>query len=110
MNGKDKYFSQVEQYSEDMLVEQHLLNLNSLESIGIKDDKVSSYDEEKISKFKNSIEIKDGKIHVDLPWYDDVIKKVPSNFNLAKVIAKNVFMKNLINEISEEYWRFLMNS
>ena len=49
-----------------------------LESLGIKQDEPSVYEE-----FKKQIEFKNGRYEVGLPWRPS-LKKLPSNFTLAK--------------------------
>ena len=63
--------------------------LISLESIGIRDE-ISLYDQDMIKKFKQNIEIKNNRYQVELPWDDDILKKVPSNFVIAKMLARKI--------------------
>ena len=61
-----------------------------MKSIGIKKKPISYYHEYRIAKFRDTICVKDGNFHVDLPWNDKLLKDVPSNFSLGKVIASRV--------------------
>ena len=88
---------------EEVLLDRTLESLFSLESIGIVSDKCSSYDNQEIDKFRDSIEFIDGKFHIDLPWNKEIIKEVPSNFKLCKLIAKNVYLKNESKNIAQKY-------
>ena len=88
------YFSPLSHVFPDSQVEQGLENLHSLESIGIKDSQSSSYDEAEILSFEKGITFREGKYHVDIPWHNDIIKRVPSNYNLARVVSKKVSSRN----------------
>ena len=77
----------------DSNVEQGIENLFSLESIGICDQS-SNYDEAHINEFKKSIELVNGNYYIDIPWPEDILKRVPSNFKLAKLVAQKVCHKN----------------
>ena len=90
MNPVSSYFSPISAVFDNCDVEQGLENLYSLENIGIKDSKISSYDDVQIEKFNRGIEFKDGKYHVDLPWHEDVIESVPSNYEIAIAVAHKV--------------------
>ena len=59
----------------------------SLESIGVSPES-SSYDERYLKEFDDSVEFRDERYYVSLPWHSDIIDIVSSNFGLAKVIAK----------------------
>ena len=102
LNPNPTYFSPIDEALPNSNVEQGLEHLFSMESLGINKD-VSTYDEQQVEKFKNSIEFYDGHYHVELPWKEELIDKVPSNYYLAKVIAKKVSEKNSKQGISTEY-------
>ena len=93
LEPKSTYYSPLQQVFPDSLVEQGLEDLYSMESIGIKDNS-SLYDDKEMDTFRNSITFKDNKYHIDIPWRRDVLKDVPSNYGLAKVIARKVSCKN----------------
>ena len=94
MHPNNTYFSPLANIFPDSSVEQGLESLHSLESIGIRDSDRSSYDNTEIEAFERSISFHDGKYHINIPWHRDIIKKVTSNYNLAKVIARKVSSKN----------------
>ena len=102
LNPNPSYFSPIEKVFPESNVEQGLEFLYSLESLGIEKD-VSTYDQQQVEKFKKSIEFYDGHYQVELPWKEDIIDKVPSNYHLAKVIAKKVSEKNCKQGISDQY-------
>ena len=83
-------------------VENSLELLHSLESIGIKED-VAAPDEEQIAKFRESIEFRDGAYYVDLPWNEDLIKDMPSNFDIASAIAWMVHENNARKGLRDAY-------
>ena len=93
LDPKSTYFSPLSQVFPLSHVEHGLENLYSMESIGIRDN-TSLYDDSEIESFEKGIEFRDGKYHVGIPWRQDILEKVPSNFNLAKVISKRVSRKN----------------
>jgi hypothetical protein len=68
---------------EDKL-DKRLDNLFSLESLGVKDEPISDFDELCIDKFESGIEFVDGKYNVEIPWDNDKLKLVKSNYNIAK--------------------------
>ena len=88
------YFSPLGEIFPDSVVEQGIENMYSLESVGVANETTSLYDEVEITKFKESIIFKDGHYHINIPWHVDLLEKVPSNYELAKVIAKKVSAKN----------------
>ena len=94
LNPHNTFFSPLSNVFPESHVEQGLENLHSLESIGIKDEDSSTYDEVEIQSFEQGITFRDGKYHVDIPWHSDIIKRVPSNYNLARVISRKVSAKN----------------
>ena len=70
-----------------------------------------------IDKLKQGISVQDGRYHVELPWKDEVISKVPSNhkvalsvFELVKDLDKRellssyqaVFSQQLADDVIEE--------
>ena len=54
--------------------------------------------------FQNSIEFKSGKYHVDVPFDNKVIDKVPNNFAVCKVLAGKVHQKLLKQNLANEYF------
>ena len=62
-------------------------SLFDLECLGISRGTVSDPDEKAIEQFKNSITIKNGRYHVDIPWEADALSKVPNNIQICKAIS-----------------------
>src|SRR5678816_3415239 len=61
-----------------------LEHLYSLESMGIQEEKdYGTTDKEFITKFHNSIQFIDGKYHIEIPWIQDLLHQVPSNYNVC---------------------------
>lgn len=102
INPKQTYFSPLLEFYDESQVDHGLENLFSLETIGIKNENCSSYDEEEIAKFKNSIKLKNNQYHVDLPWNRELLDRVPSNFAISKAIARKVSEKN--GKLDEKYF------
>ena len=102
LNPNPSYFSPIEKVFPDSNVEQGLEHIFSLESLGISKD-VSTYDQQQVEKFEKSILFQDGHYQVELPWKEELIDKVPSNYPLAKVIAKKVYEKNNKQGIATQY-------
>ena len=94
MHPKPNHFTPMHDIFPDSNVEQGIENLFSLESIGICDPSSSNYDEAHINDFKKSIELVNGNYYIDIPWHEDILKRVPSNFKLAKLVAQKVSHKN----------------
>ena len=75
----------------DSLVDANLEKMFSTESMGIIDENPSDLDQIELDKFRDNISFKNGKYHVKLPWYQEKISEVPSNFGIAKsVLSKNI--------------------
>ena len=102
-----KKMEQVSIFPEDISsVEQGLDDLLNIENLGIKDESTIAYTDTEVDKFKNSVEFKDGKYFVSLPWRQEVLSRVPSNFGLSKIIAQKVSLKN--GKLDEKYWEVFM--
>lgn len=72
----------------------------NLESLGLPTtEEFSTLDKEKVKQFRDSTTFKDSLYHVQLQWYEDKIKSVPSNHNAAlrilEKVNKNLDKKNL---------------
>ena len=89
----------------DTDVEGNLDLLFKVESLGLMDDDMSNFDKCQIDKFKNGIQLKDGKYHVSLPWYPDKISNVKPNFDIAKAVlnrvVENLHARNLFKQYDE---------
>ena len=93
----------VERNIDNSNVVANLESMFSCESIGIVDENSpSNYDQEMIKKFEEGIEIKDNKIFVELMW-NEKIKDVPSNHNVALKICQLVSDKLERKGALEEY-------
>lgn len=68
-----------------------LENIYSLESLGINEDAdKGSIDEVFLQKFYETIEFKEGKYHVELPWHENILEEVPSNYHIALATMRSV--------------------
>ena len=88
-------------------VERRIDNMLSCESLGISDGDISDYDQMQIQKFKNGIELIDGKINVELVWNDN-IEFVPSNHSICLGALDQVMKRLEKNGYAEaycQYWR-----
>ena len=54
-------------------------------------------------KFKENIQIDNGRYHVKLAWNEDIIKKVKPNLEVAKVLAKKVHNNNCKADVEKDY-------
>ena len=66
---------------------------------------ISGYDKKKKKEFENFIEFKDGCYYVDLPWIENRVNIVPSNFHESlKVLDRTMtsLRKNKLNEAYHE--------
>ena len=102
LQPKHNYYSPLKAVFPESEVEQGRENLFALESIGISNEKGSSYDDREMESFQNSITFSNGKYGIDIPWNRDILKNVPSNFELAKILAKKVSFKNAA--LDADYW------
>ena len=92
MSPVKTYFSPFESIFEDSLVEQGVDNMFKLESIGIYENNSIGIKEKAIvDKFGESVEFIDGKYHVELPWYEDKVKQVPSNHKICLEVLKRTY-------------------
>lgn len=95
---KTEINSPLDQIFVESHVEQGLENFYSLNNY-VEND----LDHTVVQKFEESIEYKDGHYYIEVPWKEDLLNRVPSNFVIAKVIAKKVYYKLLNQGISTEY-------
>ena len=87
----------------DSNVEYGLDSFYNLESIGIKDEDVPSFEDLQVSEFAKSISFHDGHYHVSLPWKKDLISKVPCNLKVALAVAERVYSKLENQNIVSDY-------
>ena len=105
LEPKHSYEDPFESFFDESLVERRIDKMLSCDSLGIdENDSVSDYDAEKISEFKESIELINGEYHVDLTWHDNV-DLVPSNENVAlnvlDRVVKDLKRKGKFDEYSD---------
>ena len=84
-------------------VEGNLDYLFKMESIGISDNDVSDFDRDQIERFRDGIELVNGKYFIELPWYPDKISQVKSNFNVTKSVLNKVIVDLKKRELFNEY-------
>jgi len=82
-----------------------LERLWALEGVGIKTNDISLQDQEQIEIFKKQLTLckETGKYLVTIPWKHDILKKVPSNFLVAKILARKIHERNAKNCLDVKY-------
>jgi hypothetical protein len=86
------YFNPLGHVLNESEVEHGLESMFKLESLGVEDfSEKNSFDEDHINKFKNAIEFREGKYHVDLPWMEDKLQLLPSNHKVALAVLDRVY-------------------
>ena len=86
-------FDPLQEIFPDSSVEYGLDSFYNLESIGIKDDPISSYEQDQVDAFAKSISFSNGHYNVVLPFKRDLIDKVPSNLKVSLAVAERVYSK-----------------
>ena len=90
MNPKKSYSDPIGELFDESLGERNLEKMvddDNLESSLNEDKSVSDYDKAKIKESANSIHSRN---NVNLPWHENKILKVPSNYPVAlKILEKN---------------------
>ena len=94
LNPRHSYEDLLETFFDESMVERGIDKMFSIESLGINEsvDYVSDYDDQKISEFKQDIELIDNSWHVKLVWHD-CISKVPSSHQVALNVLNRVVSK-----------------
>src|SRR5678815_2149330 len=116
INPIKSYYDPYEQILTDSDVEHGVQNMFSLESIGIpsNDKHITSYDQDMVKQFIDNIIFKDGKYHVSLPWHQDKITQVPSNYHISLRVMDRVIQslkaKNLLNEYNAVFQQQLQDN
>ena len=90
---KKNYPDAFSEFFNESSVEHNLEKMFDVDSFGSinENELVSDYNKSQIKKFEESIYFKDNAYYVDLPWYEDKIKMVPSNYQVAlKVLDETV--------------------
>ena len=72
LNPVKTYFDPIGSIIDSSLIEDKLDNIFSLESVGISPNEPSDFDKEKINEFVNSIQFKNNRYYVKLPWNEEV--------------------------------------
>ena len=109
MSPKKTYFSPLESLLPESTVEQGLENMFNLDSLGCQDNSDISphYDVVKIEEFQKGIVFKNNKYHVNLPWKEDLVDKVPSNHKVALAVldrvVNNLEQKGLLQAYQEVF-------
>lgn len=102
-NPNSKFFDPLLHLNKEVDLDLSLEQLYSLESLGISNDDLSDYDQVKIDSFRKEIDF-DGKTYsVALPWKDDSIEAVPSNYFIAKKCLFSVVKKLRAQNLYTEY-------
>ena len=73
MSPPKSYFSPLESFFPNSLVEQGLGAVFNMDSLGHNEEIESDFDRQLIDKFKQGISLRDGRCHVELPWKDELI-------------------------------------
>ena len=107
MSPTKSHFSALESLFPDSSVEQGLEAMFNMDSLGHNEEIESDFDRQLIDKFKQGISLRDGGYHVELPWKDGVISKVPSNHRVAlsvlDKVAKDLDNKELLSSYQEVF-------
>jgi hypothetical protein len=90
-------------YPQEVSSEYLSSNLCSLESVGIRTDDLPDSDSQKVEEFKRNITLVDGVYHVKLMWDKAVLERVPSNYIIAKLLAKKVHQRNVKTGLASQY-------
>ena len=83
-------------------VERNLEQMFSLEHVGNLEEE-SDYDKLKIKEFNDSIVYENNTYYVKLPWHEDKINKVPSNFSISLSVLDRVVKKLEEENIYKDY-------
>ena len=89
LNATPSYVSLYDDLFPELCVTQGLENFFFLESISVSSS-TSSYDNRYIEEFDSHVQFRYGNPFVALPWRQEILRDVPSNFHLAKTIAYKV--------------------
>ena len=86
LNPKKSYSDLIGELFDESLVARNLEKMFDVDNLGssLNEDKTfSDYDKAKMKEFENSIHYKNNVYYVDLPWHENRIKTVPSNYPVA---------------------------
>ena len=98
------YFDPLSHTHTDVDLDLGLESMYKLESLGIDEEAdQGSIDVVFTKKFQESICFRDGRYHVELPWYEEVLKAVPSNHHVALAALHRVKKRLEAQGLSAEY-------
>ena len=100
MEPTHSYDDPMEHFFDESLVERRIDKMLSCDSLGIDEtnESLSDYDRERVNKFRDGIELKDGEYHVELVYHDN-IDQVQSNNNVALNVMDRVHKKLVSKKI-----------
>ena len=106
------YFDPLLHTHSDLDLDIGLENVYKLESIGIcEETDQGSIDIIYNNRFLESIEFKEGKYHIEIPWYEEVLQAVPSNHQVALAALRRVTQKlqkqNLVSAYGNIFRQYL---
>ena len=104
MEPTHSYDDPMEHFFDESLVERRIDKMLSCDSLGIDEtnESLSDYDRERVNKFRDGIELKDGEYHVELVYHDN-IDQVQSNYNVALNVMDRVHKKLVSKNQYDEY-------
>ena len=90
-SAENEYLDPIRNSSFDDHLDENLNKMFSTESLGIVENDPSDYDKTEIEKFRENIVLENGRYYIKLPWDEEKISKVPSNFGISKsVLSRTV--------------------
>jgi hypothetical protein len=92
INPAANYFDPLGAVMTHSQVDTNLDNLFKSDDIGFAKDEVTEDAKHRIEAFEKEVEFKEGK-YVKLPWLNERLNKVKSNFTVAKAVASKVAKK-----------------
>ena len=85
-SAENEYLDPIQTSSFDDHLDENLTKMYSTESLGIVENDPSDYDKTEIEKFRENIVLENGRYYIKLPWDEEKISKVPSNFGISKSV------------------------
>ena len=105
MEPKAFYPDPLAEFFDESEVERRLDKMFDMDAIGLKSDKeISNVDELQIKKFKESIVYKEGKYFVKLPWHENKINQVPSNYQVALKALDRTVKQLEPKQLTDQYF------
>lgn len=104
LESMSTYEEPVIDFFHDSDVERSLERMFSVESLVIKKQGLSNYDEQMVAVFRQSITFKNNSYYIRLPWQSEKISCVPSNDSVTIHILDHV-----VRRLEREglYWDYL---